>query len=201
MAINNSFTPRTRFFCIALTISVTLFFLIILFISNIGNADISESDKTQTFSWNINKSGQTFGAASDAEESLRIAGVLSESEEREFYPDLILAQGDDGKTEGYVYYDDLYGHPPNDPDERAEWSKTRNGISIPLYEKDGKTVIGSFTLGSKGTSNAFVFFDDLFGDFPNTSETCQMWLESRHGMPVLIWNEDGTSVIGMFTIK
>lgn len=131
----------------------------------------------------------------------QLQGLCQKMRSASFYPDLIFAQGDDGKTEGYVYYDDLYGHPPNDPDERAAWSKARNGTSVPLYDKDGKTVVGSFTLGRGSMSSALVFFDDLFGDFPNTPDAWQTWLESRHGMPVLLWNEDGTCVIGMFTIK
>lgn len=58
-------------------------------------------------------------------------------------PDLIQAVGDDG-TEGYVRDSELYPPITGTPEENAERQAER--YQVPLYESDGKTVIGTFTV-------------------------------------------------------
>lgn len=92
-----------------------------------------------------NKSGQTYGSAAFA--------VSVETE-----PDLISAVGVDG-TEGYVYSKDLNGDMPKTPEEavaqtnaiREKTARARSNEpvvvrTIPLYDVDGKTVIGEFAI-------------------------------------------------------
>lgn len=81
-----------------------------------------------------NSNGQTYGSDEHA------TSMATE-------PDLILAQGTNGKT-GYVLKSDLFGHLPQNPqqavamDAQAEQSHT-----IPLYASNGTTVIGTFKVG------------------------------------------------------
>ncbi|OAB43315.1 hypothetical protein [Paenibacillus antarcticus] len=82
-----------------------------------------------------NESGQTYGSASDA------TSPYTE-------PDLIKAYGVDG-TNGYVLKKDLDGEMPTTPEEALAQQKSRpaGGRDIPLYDVDGKTVIGVFHIG------------------------------------------------------
>lgn len=71
-------------------------------------------------------------------------------------PDLILVETDDGKL-GYAYKDDFYDtkNQPNNPEEAVAYTEMveknikKKGYykAIPVYEKDGKTEIGSFKIG------------------------------------------------------
>lgn len=71
-------------------------------------------------------------------------------------PDLILVETDDGKL-GYAYKDDFYDtkNQPNNPEEAVAYTEMveknikKKGYykAIPVYEKDGKTKIGSFKIG------------------------------------------------------
>jgi len=68
-------------------------------------------------------------------------------------PDLILVEADNGKN-GYVYKDDFYdtANQPNNPKEALAYMERleKDGPkTIPVYEHDGKTVIGSFKIGNK----------------------------------------------------
>ncbi len=83
-----------------------------------------------------NENGQTYGSGLDA--------TSPDTE-----PDLIKAYGVDG-TIGYVRSVDLRGELPKTPDEAAALTKQRiaEGVrQIPLYDVDGKTVIGKFNVG------------------------------------------------------
>lgn len=65
-------------------------------------------------------------------------------------PDLIQAYGTNGKI-GYVLKNDLYGKMPASPNEAVEitiQNQKSGNRTIPLYEKDGKTVIGEFEIDS-----------------------------------------------------
>jgi hypothetical protein len=80
----------------------------------------------------VNESGQTYGKSLDPL----------------VVPDLISAKGTDGKT-GYVLSSDLVGTDPATPEEavKRQLALEQGGHQdqvIPLYEKDGKTVIGQF---------------------------------------------------------
>ena len=104
--------------------------------------------------YEINENGQTYGSA-----------MYAPSPDKE--PDLILAEALDG-TEGFIYSSDLNADLPNSPEELLA-SLTRNqeiwdnapigqvviARTIPLYDIDGKTVIGEFpiTIGIKNNEN------------------------------------------------
>lgn len=82
-----------------------------------------------------NKNGQTYGSAADA--------TSPETE-----PELISATSVDG-TEGYVLKKDIDGEQPKTPEEALAIQNSRppGGYDIPLYDVDGKTVIGVFHIG------------------------------------------------------
>ncbi|MEK4510512.1 hypothetical protein EJP82_23655 [Paenibacillus anaericanus] len=82
-----------------------------------------------------NENGQTYGSAADA--------TSPETE-----PDLIRAVGVDG-TVGYVLKKDLDGEQPKTPEEAIAIQNSRppDGYDSPLYDVDGKTVIGVFHIG------------------------------------------------------
>lgn len=84
-----------------------------------------------------NESGQTYGTNENA--------TSLETE-----PDLVSAIGEDGAA-GYVYSEDLYGEMPKTPEEAVEMMKkykVGEVKKIPLYDVDGKTVIGQFKIVS-----------------------------------------------------
>lgn len=92
----------------------------------------------------VNTDGLSYGSA-----------MLASTPSQE--PDLILAVGTNGKT-GYVKYEDLYKDEPKTPEEAIEKQEQmlRAGNTekmIPLYEKDGKTVIGEFRIGTSKAVN------------------------------------------------
>ena len=63
---------------------------------------------------------------------------------------MIAAEGIDG-TFGYVSLDDLYDekNQPQSPEEVARYMSKKNSRSfrmIPLYDADGKTVIGKYRI-------------------------------------------------------
>jgi hypothetical protein len=87
-------------------------------------------------SWGVNANGQTYGVSN-----------------QQGTPDLIAVVVDQGKTQGYVEQRELNcasGGDVKSLSEAATWnetSKNRN-ITIPVYENDGVTIIGTFTVGS-----------------------------------------------------
>jgi hypothetical protein len=97
-----------------------------------------------------NAAGQTYGSAADA---------ASPDEE----PDLILVMAADGST-GYVLKADLDRiglSSATNAQQGATWNKdlaarkaSGKGISAPMYQVDGKTVVGQFTLAASTGSAA-----------------------------------------------
>jgi hypothetical protein len=93
-------------------------------------------------SWGVNANGQTYGVSN-----------------QQGTPDLIAVVVDQGRTQGYVEQRELNcasGGDVKSLSEAATWnetSKNRN-ITIPVYENDGVTVIGTFTVGSATGPNA-----------------------------------------------
>ena len=84
----------------------------------------------------VNEQGQTYGPVPYASKSTET-------------PDLISATGEDGVV-GYVKATDL-DPKVSSPEEAMAYQKSIEAIdykSIPLYEADGKTVIGEFRLSS-----------------------------------------------------
>ena len=108
-----------------------------------GSADSKGPSKAEdSVAWPVNEVGLTYGSLSDIE----YEGLLDSEELAALSPQLVLAIGDDGVTEGYVYYSDLNELPPDDPDEMQEWIENREASkTIPLYDIDGVTVIGTFS--------------------------------------------------------
>jgi hypothetical protein len=97
-------------------------------------------------SYDLNDSGQSYGSAAQA---------TSPANE----PDLIAAQTTDGK-EGYVRKSDLdrasgatAAKSFKTPAEALAWQAAEGRIDhpIPVYEKDGKTVIGMFVVSGGET--------------------------------------------------
>lgn len=93
-----------------------------------------------------NELGQTYGSA-----------ISASSPETE--PDLILVIATNG-SEGYVSKADLdvangtaAASNFKSPADALEWQKSKAGqsVSIPVYQSNGKTVIGSFTVTSDST--------------------------------------------------
>jgi hypothetical protein len=95
-----------------------------------------------SIAWGVNANGQTYGVSNQS-------GT----------PDLIGVLIDDGKNYGYVKKSDLNcasGGDPSSPSEALEWQKVsqNRNISIPVYESDGVTAVGTFTLGNATGPNA-----------------------------------------------
>lgn len=89
----------------------------------------SEEDIANLDSMQKNRYGQTYGP--DALEA-----------------NLVKVISDEG-FEGYVYREDL-GYSPSftTPEEAIKWQETKpQFILIPVYESDGKTIIGTFKIG------------------------------------------------------
>ena len=85
----------------------------------------------------VNSSGETFGS--------ELAATSYEDR-----PDLIAATGVDG-TEGYVRKTDLDGEMPSSPEEAVRMMNSEYAYTtrvIPLYNSEGKKVIGEFEIGS-----------------------------------------------------
>lgn len=95
-------------------------------------------------SYATNAEGQTYGSALEAR---------TPQEE----PDLIEAYGDDG-TSGYVRADDLNGPAPTREEVLEHIDAQEKGaipdVRIPLYESDGTTVIGTFTIEGSDASQS-----------------------------------------------
>lgn len=125
-------------FVLGLIISVTAG--VAFAVSGYTNRSQEQAPKYQ-----VNEYGQTYGS-----------GVYAVSVETE--PDLIAAVGIDG-TEGYVYAKDLQEDMPKTPEEAVARTQALKKVQslkksgeptvikiIPLYEADGKTVIGEFAI-------------------------------------------------------
>ncbi|MBN9213447.1 MAG: hypothetical protein J0J04_01275 [Microbacterium sp.] len=79
----------------------------------------------------VNENGQTVG-----EYGIGLQGDPSAD------PELILAVGEGG-VEGYVYTRDVFGEPAVTLDEAARVGSPTRKV-VPLYERDGETVIGTY---------------------------------------------------------
>lgn len=86
----------------------------------------------------INSSGQTYGPGGLTDAN----GMCIEE------PDLLLVQGNDGVV-GYASLDDLVSdYVPSNPEEAVMFTESQpSERRIPLYDRDGKTVVGTFRAG------------------------------------------------------
>jgi len=98
----------------------------------IGYASLPVSAEKDAL-YRVNENGKTYGP-----------GIYAHSDDE--FPDLILAEGTNQKI-GYVKKTDLFEEMPATPEEALERQKNNKARSIPLYEKDGITVIGEFIAG------------------------------------------------------
>lgn len=94
-----------------------------------------------TTPWGVNASGETYGVTN-----------------QQGTPDLIAVVADQGNT-GYVEESELNcagGGDVASPAEALAWDKVsqNRNVSIPVYESDGVTVVGTFTVGSAIGPNA-----------------------------------------------
>jgi hypothetical protein len=92
-------------------------------------------------------------------------------------PDLIAVTIDQGKVQGYVKASDLDcasgNYVVHSPAQALAWdaaSKNRN-ISIPVYESDGRTVIGVFVIDSGGPDATTVPLSSLSLGCPTTENS------------------------------
>jgi hypothetical protein len=95
-----------------------------------------------------NENGQTYGSVS--------------GRSIEDVPDLVAARGIDGITVGYVKSTDLFSPLPSSPEEavKMQLEKDARGLyTIPLYESDGKTVIGEFLMGNGSPEEVEAFIN------------------------------------------
>ena len=93
-----------------------------------------------TTHWRINASGQTYGV-----------------QNQNGTPDLMAVVVDQGKTQGYIEASELNcasGGDVKSPAQALAWDTQNRNISIPVYESDGTTVIGTFVLGDATGPNA-----------------------------------------------
>ncbi len=95
-----------------------------------------------TTPWGINANGKTYGVHNQS-------GT----------PDLIAVIINQGSTNGYVEASELNcagGGDVTSPAEALAWDKAsqNRNVSIPVYESDGVTVVGTFTVGSATGPNA-----------------------------------------------
>lgn len=109
---------------------------------------VSLIDDGAVGSFKINENGQTYGYF-----------VPANNPDEQKMPQLIAAIGSDG-TVGYVNIDDLNKNLPANPEEAVEYmikleenSRRESSMQelsddvVPLYDKDGVTIIGQFEIG------------------------------------------------------
>lgn len=94
-------------------------------------SSLLKSKGISNYKYQINEYGETYGSAIYAE-------ILGKE------PDLIAAIGIDG-TYGYVRSSDLTPPAPRTPEEAVAQNNVGDKL-IPLYDKDGRTVIGQFRI-------------------------------------------------------
>lgn len=131
------FLESQTIYCRAFSVSVAVITLA-FYVSEHARSDsfnnntVHASGEAQTL-YPVNEAGETYGKPVDSIHP----------------PDLIMAQGTDGKL-GYVRSSELIGDDPATPEEAAKYQLTLDpkGRVIPLYEHDGITIIGEFKIGN-----------------------------------------------------
>lgn len=111
---------------------IVLFAVFLQPFSFLANTPLEKQNSEMENLWPVNENGQTYGP--DIYNAPPGA-----------HPDLMAAIGIDD-TSGYVLYSDLEGPLPRTPEEAVKMNDDPPRY-IPLYDKDGKTVIGTFIVG------------------------------------------------------
>lgn len=100
---------------------------------DVGWKVVANYVRTETSEWGINAKGETFGVQRHGKS-----------------PDLIAVITTDGK-QGYAYVKDLDGRwsVPTSPADALAQQEANEGrsFSVPVYESDGETIIGEYTIG------------------------------------------------------
>lgn len=100
---------------------------------------VLSQEKAPAHNYPKNEHGETYGSLLDASPNEKV-------------PDLIKAVGEDGSV-GYVRSNDLIGEAPKTPEEAlAQQANQHNINDIPLYDVDGKTIIGKFKMQTEISS-------------------------------------------------
>ena len=103
----------------------------VLLLSLLGFSYEKDPENGSLSGYSVNASGQTFG---NANQYFALG----------YWPDLLAAEGVGGLC-GYVYLSDLDDN--SSSPEEALLANTNKLQYIPLYDSDGKTVIGRFRIG------------------------------------------------------
>ena len=140
-------------------ISFVLVFVLLLSVTVVsasakyGESSTSEdvnSSRSAIEGIQVNSSGETFGS--------ELAATSYEDR-----PDLIAATGVDG-TEGYVRKTDLDGEMPSSPEEAVKLMHSPEYLYtarvVPLYDSEGKKVIGEFRIDPPRGEDMEVFVED-----------------------------------------
>ena len=101
--------------------------------ADVGWKVVASYVRTETSEWGVNAKGETFGVQRNGKS-----------------PDLIAVYTTDGK-QGYAYVKDLDGRwrVPTSPADALAQQEADEGLSpsVPVYESDGETIIGEYTIG------------------------------------------------------
>jgi len=104
-----------------------------IYIDSANSALNEDGAKGSNTTYPVNQAGQTYGKFGDYGKGL-------------VGPDLVLAEATNGAI-GYVLEADLQGPDHRTPEEALQWqSQQKMDRSIPVYEKDGTTIIGEFIM-------------------------------------------------------
>ncbi|WP_179283127.1 hypothetical protein [Paenibacillus taichungensis] len=105
-----------------------------VYIDSANSAQNEDGEERIQTSYPVNQAGQTYGGNS-GDYGKELVG-----------PDLVLAEATNGAI-GYVLESDLQGPDHKTPEEALQWqSQQKPDQSIPVYEKDGTTIIGEFVM-------------------------------------------------------
>jgi hypothetical protein len=105
-----------------------------VYIDSANSAQNKDGAKRSNTTYPVNQAGQTYGGNS-GDYGKELVG-----------PDLVLAEATNGDI-GYVLEADLQGPDHRTPEEALQWqSQQKKDPSIPVYEKDGTTIIGEFIM-------------------------------------------------------
>jgi hypothetical protein len=105
-----------------------------VYIDSANSAQNENGAKGSHTTYPVNQAGQTYGGNS-GDYGKGFVG-----------PDLVLAEATNGAI-GYVLEADLQGPDHRTPEEALQWqSQQKQDQSIPVYEKDGTTIIGEFIM-------------------------------------------------------
>ena len=129
-----SLGERGVWICTTLAVLIAVVFLLL------GCAVPEQTRRIGDVEYPVNANGQTYGSSMDAFMSLPEGKVGDDV--IDYLPDLVAVTSPDGQ-EGYVLKEDFLPPAPRTPEEAAAMAK-EGSHTVPLYDEDGVTVIGSW---------------------------------------------------------